>query len=142
MAYREKLAWLTLGAMLVAYGIYFTWLGLALRQGEPTLLGILLPFGIIAGTQGIVVAIASAVLATRARREGQARADERDRAIARRGATAAYYTLLAGMILVGVVMPFTEPAWKIVNAALLGIVLAEAVSLVLVILSYRRGWHG
>lgn len=142
MAYREKLAWLTLGAMLVAYGIYFTWLGLALRHGEPTLLGILLPFGIIAGTQGIVVLIASAVLRARARREGQAQADERDRAIARRGATAAYYVLLTGMILVGVVMPFTEPAWKIVNAALLAIVIAEAVSLVLVILSYRRGWHG
>ena len=46
------------------------------------------------------------------------------------------------MILVGVVMPFTEPAWKVVNAALLAIVIAEAVSLVLVINSYRRGWHG
>mgnify|MGYP003584163563 CR=1 FL=1 len=142
MAYREKLAWLTLGAMLVAYGIYFTWLGLALRQGEPSLLGILLPFGIIAGTQGIVVLIASAILSARARREGQAPADERDRAIARRGASVAYYVLLVGMILVGVVMPFTEPAWKVVNAALLAIVTAEAVSLILIILSYRRGWHG
>ena len=70
MAYREKLAWLTLGAMVIAYGIYFTWLGLALRHGEPTLLGILLPFGIIAGTQGIVVLVASAMLRARARREG------------------------------------------------------------------------
>ena len=142
MAYREKLAWLILGVMLAAYGIYFTWLGLALRHGEPTLLGILLPFGIIAGAQGIVVLAASAILRARAHREGQAQADERDRAIARRGATAAYYVLLTGIILVGVVMPFTEPAWKIVNAALLAIVVAEAVSLVLVILSYRRGWHG
>ncbi|WP_343519935.1 hypothetical protein [Sphingomonas sp.] len=142
MAYREKLAWLTLVAMLAAYTIYFTWLLLALRQGEPSLLGILLPFGIIAGTQGIIVAVTSAVLSIRARREGQARADERDRAIARRGATAGYYTLMAGMILAGVVMPFTEPAWKIVNTALLAIVVAETVSTALIILSYRRGWHG
>lgn len=142
MAYKEKQAWLTLVAMVVAYGIYFTWLGLAMRHGEPTLLGMLLPFGLIAGTQGLVVAGASLVLAARARREGQGKADERDRAIARRGATAGYYTLMAGMILVGVVMPFTEPAWKIVNTALLAIVIAETVSTVLIILSYRRGWHG
>jgi len=142
MAYREKLAWLTLGAMLIAYAVYFTWLALAMRQGEPTLLGILLPFGLAAGGQGILVAGAGAVLAASARRERQDRADERDRAIARRGATAAYYVLLAGMILVGVVMPFGEPAWRIVNAALLAIVVAEAGRLLLIISSYRRGWHG
>lgn len=142
MAYREKLAWLTLTAMAVAYTIYFAWLAIAIRHGEPTLLGMLLPFGLIAGTQGFIVAVTSAILSARARRAGEDAADERDRAITRRGATAAYYTLLVGMILVGVVMPFSEPAWKIVNAALLAIVIAEAVSLVLIILSYRRGWHG
>lgn len=142
MAYREKLAWLTLGMMVTAYAIYFSWLAFAMRDGEPTLLGMLLPFGIIAGTQGIIVGIASAVLGIRARRAGEGTKDERDRAIARRGASAGYYALMAGMILVGVVMPFSEPAWKIVNTALLAIVVAEAISLVLIILSYRRGWHG
>ena len=139
MAYREKLAWLTLGAMLVAYSIYFAWLA---AHREPTLLGMLLPFGIIAGLQAIVVAVASAVLSIRARRDGQGKADERDRAIARRGATAGYYALLAGMILVGVVMPFSDPPWRIVNAALLAIVVAEAIRLALIVASYRRGWHG
>jgi len=89
MAYREKLAWLTLGMMAVAYTVYFTWLSIAMRHGEPALLSILLPFGIIAGTQGIIVAAASAVLTSRARRAGEAGADERDRAIARRGTSAA-----------------------------------------------------
>ena len=53
-----------------------------------------------------------------------------------------YYVLLTAMIVVGVVMPFTEPAIKIVNTALFGIVLAELVGLIVVVTSYRRGWHG
>lgn len=52
-------------------------------------------------------------------------AHERDRAIIRRGSTIGYYVLIAGTILVGVVMPFSEPPWKIVNTALLAIVIAE-----------------
>jgi len=44
--------------------------------------------------------------------------------------------------MVGVVMPFSDPAPKIVNAALLAIVLAETVRHVLIVTSYRRGWHG
>ena len=40
------------------------------------------------------------------------------------------------------VMPFSEAPWKIVNAALLAIVLAEVTHQAVVLLSYRRGWHG
>src|SRR3546814_14062614 len=94
------------------------------------------------GVQAFVVAIVSAVLAIRGRREAQAKPDERDRAIARRGASAAYFVLMVGMILVGVVMPFGDPRWKITNAALLALVIAEATRYILVIVSYRRGWHG
>jgi hypothetical protein len=39
-------------------------------------------------------------------------------------------------------MPFSEPAPDIVNAALLAIVVSQLVSLALILLSYRRGWHG
>ena len=74
--------------------------------------------------------------------DNRAGPDERDRAIARRGGNVGYFVLLTGTILVGVVMPFTEPAAKIVNTALLAIVVAEVVRYVLIILSYRRGWHG
>lgn len=139
MAYREKTAWLTLLCMVVAYGIYFPMT--ALRETPPTLLDILWNFGIIAGTQAVAVIIGYVVLALLAGPEGR-RGDERDRAIARRGASAGYYTLMAGTILVGVAMPFTEPAPRIVNSALLAIVIAETVNQVLVLLSYRRGWHG
>src|SRR3546814_15166312 len=102
----------------------------------------LMLFGGVTVVQAIVVAIVSAVLAIRARREAQAKPDERDRAIARRGASAAYFVLMVGMILVGVVMPFGDPRCKITNAALLALVLAEATRYFLVIVSYRRGWQG
>jgi hypothetical protein len=70
------------------------------------------------------------------------RPDERDRAISRRGAAAAYYVLMAGTIMVGVVMPFTDTGVTIANAALFAIVLAELVHATTVLVSYRRGWHG
>lgn len=139
MAYREKAAWLTLVCMLIAYGIYFPMM--ALRATPPTLFDILWSFGIIAGLQAVAVIIGHIVLAIQTDVAAR-RADERDRAIARRGAAAGYYVLITGTILVGVVMPFTEPAPKIVNTALLAIVISQLVSLGLILLSYRRGWHG
>lgn len=140
MAYREKTAWLTLVSMAVAYTIYFTLI--ILRPTPPTLFDILWLFGTIASIQAIVVIVGSIFLAIQAGGQARRQADERDRAIARRGATMAYYVLMAGMILVGVVMPFTEPAPKIVNTALLALVIAETVHHVVILISYRRGWHG
>ncbi|MEP9357793.1 hypothetical protein [Sphingomonas sp. KR3-1] len=140
MAYREKAAWLTLVCMAIAYGVYFPLM--ALRETPPTLFDILWTFGIVAGAQAVAVIIGHIVLAAQAPGAAGRRADERDKAIARRGASAGYYVLMAGTILVGVVMPFTEPAPKIVNTALLAIVLSQAVSLILIVTSYRRGWHG
>jgi cytochrome b561 len=142
MAFREKTAWLTLVTMVIAYAFYFTMIGLAGRTGEPHLLDIIWTFGPIAAVQGLVVIAGSVFLAIQARGEARAPADERDRAIARRAANIAYYVLLVGMILVGVVMPFTETPFKIVNTALLTVVLAEAARYTIVLISYRRGWHG
>ena len=45
---------------------------------------------------------------------------------------------MAGMILVGVVMPFTESGWAITNAALFMIIVAEVVYYGIVVFSYRR----
>ncbi len=139
MAYREKAAWLNLICMAVAYGIYFPMM--ALRDTPPTLFDILWSFGIIAGAQAVAVILGSIVLAIQTDPAAR-RVDERDRAIARRGAAAGFYVLMVGTILVGVVMPFSEPAPKIVNTTLFALVLAQAVSFALVLLSYRRGWHG
>jgi hypothetical protein len=142
MAFREKLAWLELATMLVAYIVYFGFVGPAVGFGERRMLDIVWSFGPVAAAHGIAVIAGAIFIAVTAKKEARARADERDRAIARRGATIGYYVLIVGVIVVGGIMPFTEPAWKIVNAALLAIVLAEIVNNVVVLLSYRRGWHG
>ena len=140
MAYREKTAWLTLVCMVIAYTIYF---GLILsRATPPGLMDIIWTFGAVAGIQAIVVIVLSIALALRQSGEARIPADERDRAIARRGANAAYYVLMVGMIVTAVVMPFTDPAPKIVNTGLLALVIAEAVRLITIVASYRRGWHG
>lgn len=142
MAFREKIAWLTLGTMLVAYGIYFGIVGPAARFGEDRMLDIIWSFGLVATAHAVAMIAGAVIIAVLSRKEASAPADERDRAIARRGGTIGYYVLIVGMIVVGVVMPFSEPPWKIVNTALLAIVLAETVHQAVVLLSYRRGWHG
>ena len=142
MAFREKIAWLTLGAMLIAYTIYFTLLGIATAHGAPPLMTMIGLFAAVTLGQLVIVSAIAAVLAIAARREAQEAADERDRAIARRGANIAYYGLMTGVILAGVVMPFYAPRWQIINAALIALVVAETVRLVIIVASYRRGWDG
>lgn len=140
MAYREKTAWLTFLCMAVAYTLYF---GVVLSGNVgPRPLDIVKTFGPIASIQAVIVIIGYIALTLRGGAEARAKPDERDRAIARRGGNAAYYVLLVGAIWVGGVMPFTDPAPKVVNTALFAIVLAETVRLVVIITSYRRGWHG
>ncbi len=142
MAFREKIAWLTLGTMLAAYGLYFGVIGPAARFGEERLADIIWSFGLVAAAHAVVMIAGAIAIAVSATREANAPLDERDKAIARRAANVAYYVLLVGLIFVGIVMPFSEPAWKIVNMALVAIVVAETVRYGIVLLSYRRGWHG
>lgn len=141
MSFREKIAWLTLVTMVVAYGVYFGILGPAARFGRSSLFDIIWTFGAVVTTQAIVVIIGSIVLAVNARGEARAPADERDRAIARRSASIAYYVLLVGVVVVGMVMPFSDPPWKIINAALAAVVVAELVRNAVVLLSYRGRWY-
>ena len=56
----------------------------------------------------------------------------------RRSISSAYYVLIAGMILVGGVMPFNSSGWSIVNAAILMVVMAEVVHYGVLVLCYRR----
>lgn len=106
------------------------------------MLDMLLLFGGVAIAQAVIMIVGSALLAVQASKEARAKADERDRAIDRRGTRIAYFVLLTGMIVVGVVMPFSKQGWHISNAALLALVAAEIVRYGVVVASYRRGWHG
>jgi hypothetical protein len=138
MAWREKVAWITLVAMLIAYGVYFSLVG----ARPMSAIAMLALFGVITLTQLVAVIVVTAVLAALSGGDASARADERDRAVARRGASVAYFVLMVGVIAVGVMMPFRDGGWRITNAALFAIVLAETVRQLIVVVSYRRGWHG
>jgi len=50
--------------------------------------------------------------------------------------------LLVGMMVVGVYMPFVDGGVRLANCGLFAIVAAELVNSVVVLISYRRGWHG
>jgi hypothetical protein len=141
MTYKEKASWLMLVTMVLAYSLYFG-LIIAGHPAGTSLFAMLWLFGTITATQAVVVIIGCIWLAIEARKLPRARIDERDRGIAARGTAISYHVLLTAMIVVGVVMPFTEPPIKIVNTALFGIVMAELVGLIVVVNSYRRGWHG
>ena len=141
MNFREKTAWLNVIAMVAAYSLYF---GLLLF-GHPAgreVFPMLWLFGSIAVAHALTVIVGTVILSSQAPKSERARADERDRAIRRRGATMAYYVLLVGMMVVGVYMPFIESGVPLANAGLFAIVAAELVNSAVVLVSYRRGWHG
>ena len=134
----ESRAWLQLWAMGLPYAVYFT-----LQVARPewfdrlSLVERLACFGATALTHLAITAVGWLVLKRREREE-HLLSDERDRAIETRATLSAYYLLIAGVILVGVIMPFYDHGWKIVNTALLAIVLAEMLRHMLIALAYRR----
>jgi hypothetical protein len=138
MPYREKTAWLSLAAIVITFTPYFVVVATAPPQpGLPNLrqLGL---FAAVVIAQVVILVVGHIYLTLRGRQEARTPPDERDRAIGSRSITAAYYVLITGMIVVGCVMPFTSGGWKIVNAAVFMIVIAELVHYGTVVLSYRK----
>jgi hypothetical protein len=132
MPYREKTAWLSLLAMVVTFGPYFTMTATRASEPLPNLrqLGL---FAVTAIAQMLILGVGHLYL-----RRGSTKEDERDQAIMRRSVSSAYYVLIGGMILVGCVMPFNSSGWSIINAALFMIIAAELVHYGVVVFSYRR----
>jgi len=137
MSCREKIAWLSLIAMAVAYGPYFTLIARGPIPWEP--LPHLHPLGLFALASIVRMLILGAgyLYLRLSPQEERPPRDERDRAIEHRSISAAYYVLITGMILVGCFMPFSSTGWSIVNAAILWIVAAEVVHYSVVMASYR-----
>ena len=139
MPYREKTAWLTLIAMVVTFGPYFAIvaLGFLPREALPNVrqLGL---YAVAAVAYGLILGIGYLYLSRVSPEEARTPPDERDRAIMRRSISFAYYVLMAGVIEVGVIMPFSSSGWTIINAALFTIVAAEIVRNGVVVVSYRR----
>lgn len=135
MSIIEKRAWLTLWTMCPVYLVYF-----AIQIGWPDLAPTpLWKFGVLAIVAGLhAIGYIAGELVMRVRREEGPQKDERDDAIDARAARAAYFLLLAGTMLTGMVMPFTDSGWKVVNTALLFIVLSETLRVVLTVRGYRH----
>ncbi|HEX7732361.1 MAG TPA: hypothetical protein VF415_06915 [Rhodanobacter sp.] len=132
----EKRAWLALWSQCPPYLVYF------LIQGAwPTWLTTfqerIACLAVVAGVHA--VAYLTGLLVMKRQERGEPLLlDERDRAIDGRATRTAYFVMLTGMIVVGVVMPFGDTGWKITNAALFAIVLAETVRYALIVTGYRR----
>ncbi len=138
MPYREKVAWLSLLAMAVVFIPYFTWTALNPPTEALPNLGRMAAYAVTCGVWLAILGTGHLVLRRFAPDEARQPLDERDLAIRHRARNVAYGVLMAGMILVGCVMPFTDTGWKIVNAAVFMIVVAEAVHDATVIVGYRR----
>jgi hypothetical protein len=139
MSYREKIAWWSLAAMLLCYIPYFSLVASGVFPGrELPDLQQLLVFGITATGHALILGLGYLWCRRQSPAEAQAPMDERDRAIEYRGTRAAYFVLMAGIILVGCVLPFIESGWSLVNTALLMIILAEVVHDGIVAASHRR----
>ncbi len=121
--------------MCPAYLAYFA-IQIAAPGWPGTLLGRFACLAAAAGAHAAIYVIGLLVLKLRERGEGLL-ADERDRAIDARGTRTAYFVLLTGTVVVGMMMPFRQSGWDIVNAALLAIVLAETTRNVMTVMGYR-----
>jgi len=139
MAFREKLSWLQLLAIVVAFGGYF---GMLAYQGGPGVIGRRYFFGILLAAIACHLAITivgSIFLAIRQPDEAQARRDERDRAINNRAARVAYFVLLTGVIGAAASIHLGVNLFWMMNGILGALILGEAVRMVGQIVGYRRG---
>ena len=137
MSSLEKRAWLALWSQCPPYVVYFLIQG-AWPNWLTTFLERIACLAVVASVHAIAYLIGLAVLKRQERGEPLLQ-DERDRAIDARATRSAYFVMLTGLIVVGVVMPFSDHGWKLVNSALFFIVLAEAVRYALIVAGYRRG---
>lgn len=136
MSSLEKRAWLALWSQCPPYLVYFL-----IQASQPPWLATFLEriacLAVVAGTHAIAYLIGLMLLKRQERGEPLL-LDERDRTLDARATRTAYFVMLIGMIVVGVVMPFSDTGWKITNTALFAIVLAETVRYALIVLGYRK----
>jgi cytochrome b561 len=137
MQQRERTAWAWIAALVVVFGVYFGVLRLEGNQPQTFLHRIAL-LAIALSSLGVLALLAHFFRRERDEDGALVAPDERDLAIDARATTFAYYVLMAGLIVVGCVMPFRTSGWDLVHAALLSIAAAEIVRYALVVHGYRR----
>jgi uncharacterized membrane protein len=131
----QKRSWLMLWSMCPAYCVYFILQIVApgLMQTAAARIGCL---AICAGLHAVIYLVGFSIIKLRERGESLLE-DERDLGIDARATRVAYFIMLTGMIVVGVVMPFSDNGWTLINTAFFFIVLTEAVRHVLILMGYR-----
>jgi hypothetical protein len=140
MLARERFAWVWLVSLVVVLGSYLVAVAAAPAWFEA--LGHAQRIGMLAIPLGLlgVIALATHGLSWLGRKDRVAgEPDERDRAIELRASHVAYHVLMAGMVIVGCVMPFSDSGWQLVHAALFFIAVAELTHSGLIVAGYRRG---
>jgi hypothetical protein len=136
MSSLQKRAWLALWSMCPVYCVYFV-IQIGLPYLQPTMLERIACLAVVASLHA--VGYICGLLVIKRHEAGEPLLeDERDRAIDGRATRTAYFILLTGMIVVGMVMPFNNGGWKLVNAALFFIVLTETARYALILIGYRR----
>lgn len=140
MSFREKIHWVTLATIILAFGWYFLaypWQIMGSPAGFWAAAGMLAPVTI--GTI-IVMTIATAIMAIRTPKEVNLREDERDRSIHLKGTHYAYYPLVIGVWanIVGLFWGIS-PASHL-HLLLAAVVLAEIVGIGTQLYLYRRGY--
>lgn len=138
MPYREKTAWLSLIAMALTFGPYFAYVAISSPPDAVPNLQLLAVYAKAALAQVVLLGIGHLILRQRFPEDSRQPLDERDLQIANQGVRFAYFVLIAGMILVGGIMPFTRQGWAIVNAAFFMIAIAETVNNSVIVYCYRR----
>ena len=142
MTFREKISWLSLGGILLAFGPYFA--ALALSGLPPWALSPASAIWFIGAVTviAVVMTIGTIGIALANLRDAQRPSDERDRMIARRASSIAYAVLAPALWLALATLFLSSNLAVLVNAVLAAIVLAELVRCVAEIAGYRGGWHG
>lgn len=137
MSFREKIAWLSLGGILVAFGPYFA--AVAVLRGGPADFGPATA-GMWLATVSVLVTImiiASVMVALTNLREAQVPSDERDREISRRALAFAYPVLLTTLFGALGLLFFGVSQGMLINAVLAAIVLGEVTRCSVEIVGYR-----
>ena len=140
MSFREKIHWVTLATMTLAFGWYFftfPWSVAGGPVGMGATLGLLVPLviGII-----LVMSIATAVFAIRSPGEVNLKEDERDRAIHVRGTHYAYYPLVVGVWLIIFGHFYGLGSAVLLNLLLATVVVAELIRIGSQLYYYRKGY--
>jgi hypothetical protein len=138
MAFPEKVAWLTLASAALVYAAFAASV-FGAPAGEQTVRRVVVLFTIALTVQGVVIAMARPVLSLRDPEDAKMPLDERDRGVAHRAFKAAYLTLMGGVVIVAIGVPYAEADWQLTLAAYLTTIVADMVRMTATIVGYRRG---